>query len=202
MDLTKTIVPKSDQQNYEDYLTGPQVVTISEVRKGTTEQPVEIHLEEFPGRPYKPSKSMRRVIVSAWGPKSSDYVGRQLKLYGDPEVKYGGQKVGGIKIAAMSHLEKPVTLSLTVTRGKRAPITVDVLKIQNNQQPATDAPLDLVPLWDALKNAGFTTPNQMLTTVKTIIGRDIVASEDLTADDVQQVLAELSTLEAGTDARE
>jgi len=127
MDLTETTVPKSDQQNFDDYANGPKIVTISEVTKGSTEQPVDIHLVEFPGRPYKPSKSMRRVLIAGWGAQSSVYAGRQMKLVGDPTVKFGGQTVGGIKIAALSHIEKRLSVNLTVTKGKRAPHTVDVL---------------------------------------------------------------------------
>src|SRR5690625_2751324 len=194
-DITKTIEPRSDQQNYEDYLTGPRVVTISEVKRGTAEQPVEIHLEEYPGRPYKPSKSMRRVLVHAWGPKTSEYLGRQLKLFGDPDVKFGGQKVGGIKIAAMSHIEKRFTLSLTVTKGKRAPVTVDVL--EHTPTAPAEAPLDLAPMWNALKVAGITEPEEMLATVKTIIGRDIGSSKELTPADMTAVMKELNTLKTG-----
>ena len=127
MDITETTAPKSDQQNFDDYASGPRTVTISEVTKGSVEQPVDIGLVEFPGRPYKPSKSMRRVLVAAWGPEASAYVGRKMTLFGDPAVKFGGQVVGGIKIAALSHIEKRLTLSLTASKGKRAPFTVEPL---------------------------------------------------------------------------
>ena len=30
-DIAKLIEPKSDQQNYDDYITGPKTVTISDV---------------------------------------------------------------------------------------------------------------------------------------------------------------------------
>lgn len=127
MDISETTTPKSDQQNFDDYLGGSKTVTVSEVKAGSTEQPVEIHLAEFPGRPFKPSKSMRRVLVAAWGTDSSEYAGRRMTLYGDPEVRFGGQAVGGIRISHLSHLEKPLTVSLTVTRGKRAPFVVQPL---------------------------------------------------------------------------
>jgi hypothetical protein len=127
MDLSESITPRSDQQNFDDYLAGPRTVTVEKVTKGSVEQPVEIHLVEFPGRPYKPSKSMRRVLVHAWGPDASVYVGRRIRLYGDPDVKYGGQTVGGIKISHLSHIEQRLSLSLTSTRGKRAPFTVEPL---------------------------------------------------------------------------
>jgi hypothetical protein len=64
-DLTESIVPKSDQLNAEDLLTGPRTFTITEVRKGSLEQPVDIHLAEFPGRPFRPSKTVRRILVAA-----------------------------------------------------------------------------------------------------------------------------------------
>ena len=127
MDVSATTAPRSDQQNFDDYVAGPKTVTVSEVTPGTTEQPVEIHLVEFPGRPYKPSKSMRRVLVQAWGSDSTPWPGRRITLDGDPTVKFGGQTVGGIKIRALSHIDKRLSLSLTVTKGKRATHTVDPL---------------------------------------------------------------------------
>lgn len=127
MDLTDSIVPKSDQINAEDLLTGPRTFTITEVRGGSDEQPVNVHLAEFPGRPYRPSKSMRRVMVAAWGKEAAEYAGRRLTLYRDPEVTFGRDKVGGIKISHLSHIDKRLSIALTVTRGKRSPFVVEPL---------------------------------------------------------------------------
>ena len=127
MDISKTLEPKSDQQNFDDYVTGPKTVTVTEAKVVGGEQPVEIHLAEFPGRPYKPGKSMRRVLAKCWGPESSAYAGRRLTLYGDPDVRFGGQKVGGIRIRALSDLDGPIEINLTVTRGHRSPFVVQPL---------------------------------------------------------------------------
>jgi hypothetical protein len=127
MDLTESIAPKSDQLNAEDLLTGPRTFTVAEVRQGSAEQPVDVHLVEFPGRPFKPSKTVRRIMVAAWGKDSAAYAGRRLTLYRDPTVRFGGQDVGGIRVSHMSHIEKRITLALTTTRGKRAPFVVDPL---------------------------------------------------------------------------
>ena len=127
MDLTDTIIPNSDQLNADDLATGPRTVTIAEVVKGSAEQPVDVHLVEFPGRPWRPSKSMRRVLVEAWGKQSSAYIGRRATLYRDPDVMFGGAKVGGIKVSHLSDIKGPLKVALTVTRGKRAPHVVDPL---------------------------------------------------------------------------
>lgn len=153
MDITQTTEPKSDQQNYDDYIAGPKTVTISEVKKGSAEQPVELHLVEFPGRPYKPGKSMRRVLVTCWGPEASAYIGRQLTLYGDPTIRFGGQEVGGIRIAAMSHLAEPKSISLTVTRGKRAPFVVQPIGDIGPHLAALSAAKTLDELREAWKAA-------------------------------------------------
>lgn len=129
MDLTDTITPKSDQINAEDLLTGPITVTVDHVTvKRGEDQPVDIHLVETPGRCYRPSKTMRRIIVKAWGKESDNYPGRRMTLYRDPEIKWGGQKVGGIAISHVSHIDKEFSLALTQTRGKRTLHTVRPLK--------------------------------------------------------------------------
>lgn len=127
MNLSESIVPKSDQLNAEDLLAGPRIVTIEKVTAGTSEQPVNVHLVETPGRPYRPSKTMRRVMVACWGADAALYVGRRMTLYRDPAVKFGGMAVGGIKISHLSNIDKRTTLALTETRGKRAPHVVEPL---------------------------------------------------------------------------
>lgn len=127
MDLSTTIAPKSDQLNADDLIAGPRTFTIEKVTQGNAEQPVNINLTESPGRPWKPSKSMRRVLVSAWGADSDAYVGQCVTLYRNPDVKYAGEPVGGIEIAAMTGIEKPLKLALTVTRGKKRAHTIQPL---------------------------------------------------------------------------
>lgn len=127
IDLTASIAPRSDQLNAEDFLTGPRTFTVERVTQGSAEQPFDFHMVEAPGRAYRPSKSMRRVIVTAWGPDATAYTGRRITLYRDPEVTFGRDKVGGIKISHLSHLDKRLELALTVTRGKRAKHTIEPL---------------------------------------------------------------------------
>jgi hypothetical protein len=128
MDITETTRPKSDQLNNDDVVAAPLTVTVTEVRRGTDEQPIEVHLAEFPGRPFKPSKTVRRILVAAWGSDGDAYKGRRLTLVSDPTVTWGGSAVGGIRVSHMSDLDKPLTLALTVTRGRRKPVTIQPLQ--------------------------------------------------------------------------
>ena len=144
MDLTESIAPRSDQVNTDDMIGGPATVTIETVVAGSAEQPVDIRLVEFPGRAYRPSKSMRRVLVAAWGADSTVYVGRRLTIYRDPEVTFGRDKVGGLKISHLSHIDKRLSIALTVTRGKRAMHTINPLPDAAPSSPTPEPPAETV----------------------------------------------------------
>lgn len=135
-DISDTLAPNSDQLDAVDLLGGPQTFTISEVARHNAEQPVQIKLAEFP-RPWRPGKSMRRVLVACWGADASTYVGRRVTLFCDTSVKFGGQEVGGTRISALSHIDKPKKVPLLVTRGKSALFTVQPLP---DEAPKPTAP--------------------------------------------------------------
>lgn len=127
MDITSTLEAKSAQLNTDDLIAGPRTITITKVSAGSTEQPVAVSFDGDQGKPWYPCKSMRRVLVAAWGPDASQYVGRRVTLFRDPAVTYGGIQVGGIRISHLSHLDGPLSIALTVTRQKRAPYKVQPL---------------------------------------------------------------------------
>lgn len=126
MDLTESIQPRSDQINADDLIAGPITYTVREVIGGKAESPFDFMLVET-DRAYRPSKTMRRVIVAAWGPEAANYAGRMVTLYREPSIKFGGQTVGGIRISHMSHIDQRVEVMLQVTRGKREKFVVEPL---------------------------------------------------------------------------
>lgn len=143
IDMRHTIAPKSDQLNADDLISGPMTIRISDMRlMESPEQPIACFYEGDDGRPFKPCKSMRRVMVQVWGPDARAYIGRSMTLYRDPGVMFGGQRVGGIRISHMTHIDKPVTMALTATRANRKPFTVQPLagaSPPDQQQPRASA---------------------------------------------------------------
>jgi hypothetical protein len=126
-----TAEPRSDQWNAEDFLQGPRVFAIAGVKNGAAEQKYDIDLAGE-SRVWRPPLTMLRVLLTAWGDDSDAWVGRRVQLFHDPNVRFGKEAVGGIRIAALSHLDGPLNLKLTATRGKRVTYTV---------QPLPDAPV-------------------------------------------------------------
>lgn len=136
VDLTPTIIAKSDQLNADDLLGGPRTIRITRVTAGTADQPINIYYEGDGGKPWRPCKTMRRALVGMWGQKGSVYVGRYLTLYREPAVKFGGIEVGGIRISHASDIEADVILQLTATRGKKEPVKIRRLVLQNGNGAA------------------------------------------------------------------
>jgi hypothetical protein len=120
-DLRSTIIPRSDQLNSEQLLGGPMIITVSDVRLGSgEEQPVSVFYDADPGRPFKPCKTMRKVLILAWGPDGTQWIGKSMELYCDPSVKFGGEVVGGIRISRLSDIPRDIKVSLTATKGRKA----------------------------------------------------------------------------------
>ena len=131
VEMIDTIVPKSDQLNADDLIGGRTLtIKIKEVTIKAGEQPVALHYEGDNGKPYKPGKSMCRVLVNSWGPDARNYVGRSLTLYCDPTVKFGGIAVGGLRISHMSHIHEPITMALTASKASRKPFTVQPMVVE------------------------------------------------------------------------
>ena len=124
--IAKSIVPKSDQLNAEDLLGGPITVTVTDVRQGTAEQPIAIIIDGE-RQPYKPCKTMRKMLVFCWTDQAANWIGKRMTLYADPDVKWAGVAVGGIRISHLSGIESQVMLMLSETKGKRKPIVVKPL---------------------------------------------------------------------------
>lgn len=120
-DLRSTIVPKSDQLNAEQLLGGPMVITVADVRvRNSDEQPISVHYRNDDGRPFKPCKTMRKVLIHAWGADGNEWVGKSMELYNDPIVRFGDQVVGGIRIARLTDIPRDIKVALTATKGKKA----------------------------------------------------------------------------------
>lgn len=127
--LSETIIPRSDQTNAEELISGPRTITITDVTIGNDEQPVVIHYAGDNGRPFKPSKTVRKILIFAWSEDGRAWIGRSMTLYNDQSVRFGGMTVGGIRISHLSHIDRDISISLTATKGKKAQHTIHKLEV-------------------------------------------------------------------------
>lgn len=138
-DLSGTVAPKSDQLNADDLIAGSRTITITGVKGVSGDQPIAIYFDGDNGKPFKPCKSMRRVMIKAWGADGSQYAGKSMTLFCDPTVKFGGIAVGGIRISHMSHIDSDLSMPLTVTRAQRKQYNVKKLEVEQQQEQEFDS---------------------------------------------------------------
>lgn len=190
MDITETLAPKSDQMDAVDLLGGPMTFTIVEVTKGSSdEQPVQVKFAEF-ARPWRPSKGMRRVLAACWSPRANEWTGRRLTLFCDPNVKFGGVEVGGIRISHMSDLPGPKKVPLLITKGKSAMYTVQPLE----EEPRTLSQAQSQRIAALLRENDLTDKETVLALYADQIGRGVAATKDLTVGEADKVIAALERM--------
>lgn len=170
-----TAEPRSDQWNADDFLGGPRTFTIAGVKDGVAEQKYDIVLDGE-ARAWRPPLTMLRVLIAAWGDDSDAWTGRRVTLFQDPTIRFGRDTVGGIRISHLSHLDKPLQIKVTTTRGKRETVSVQPLK----EAPARDFLAEAVAangdkatlraLWTAARDARE--PQEHLDTIAAMVAPD------------------------------
>ena len=173
--IRAAIMPKSDQLNADDLVGRSIVVRILGVKVlRTPEQPVTITISDH--KPYKPCKGMQRVLVQLIGEDPKTWVGRWLLLYRDPEAKWAGEPVGGIRIGGISGIQSDCTVPVTINKKQRAQHEVKRLT------PPTASPEEqaLAAFQSVAKSAvterGWT-PDQRLAVLKGRKTADVPATE-------------------------
>lgn len=130
MDLSKTIIPKSDQLNADDLISGSKTIKIRDIKDGSDDaQPVSIYFYGDNNKPFKPCKSMLRVLVQLWGADGLQFIGKRITLFRDDSVKWAGVEIGGIRISHASHIPSATRILLTTARNKRTPMTIESLSL-------------------------------------------------------------------------
>jgi hypothetical protein len=188
MDITESIAPKSDQVNADDFVLGPRTFTITEVRQGSSEQPVWIYLAEHP-QPFKPSKTVLRLLGMGWGPETDAWHGKRLTLYRDETVKWAGKAVGGIRVSHMSGIgRKPLTTMLPPSKGQRVPYTVEPIADDGPLPAKVPGPLDQL-VW--AMNAAKIDADDRLKYCTAIVQHPLKSAADLTPDEMAVVVESL-----------
>lgn len=168
--LRSTIIPKSDQLNADQLVGGEMVITVTDINlSGNSDQPLIIHYEGENGRPFKPAKTVRKILVFAWGEDGNQWIGRKMRLYHDPKVTWAGAEVGGIRVKQLSHIERPISVTLAKSKTVKEVHRVDLLV--DDEGPTID---EVVAAIDAANNrATMAQAKEMIGQLSTKIDQDV-----------------------------
>ncbi|GGH24621.1 hypothetical protein SAMN05444007_103371 [Cribrihabitans marinus] len=130
IDITKTMVGKTDQLNAYDLLSGPRTIRIRSAELVKGDQPLALYFDGDEGKPWKPALTVRRILGMVWGLDAEKWVGLHCTIWCDEKVRFGGADVGGIRVSHMEGLTQPRKLNLATARNARGNFTVQPLKVQ------------------------------------------------------------------------
>lgn len=155
MDITDALAPTSDQLDAIE-LVNPRTFTIDTgSRLGSREGKTvaEIRLVGFP-RVWRPSKGMLDVLAACWDTDAKVWVGHRVTLYNDPDVMFGRDKVGGVRISHLSHIDGPRDLKIRASgQGKTQRWHVNALPTDEAPDLSTITDVDeLRALYDATRS--------------------------------------------------
>lgn len=138
IDMSKFVEAKSDQLNADDLIGAPRTITITRVTGNDGDQPVSIFYHGDNGKPFKPCKTIRRILMGVWGRYANEYVGKSMTIYRDDSVQFGGLATGGIRISHMSDIAKETVVVVMKSKGKKAGVKILPLVQEQRQQRQPD----------------------------------------------------------------
>lgn len=138
IDMSRFVEAKSDQLNADDLIGAPRTITITRVTGNDGDQPVSIFYEGDNGKPFKPCKTIRRILMGVWGRYANEYVGKSMTIYRDDSVQFGGLATGGIRISHMSGIDKETVVVVMKSKGKKAGVKILPLVQQQREQRQPD----------------------------------------------------------------
>lgn len=156
-DISKALEANSNQLNAVDIMGAEPVIRIRMVDVKGEGQPIWVYFEGDNNRPWKPSKGMLRILAAAWGRDSDAWIGKYAQLVFEASVVYAGKEVGGIRIKALSDIPAAgINCALTISKTKREPYHVPLLKVQSNAYPADRFNAALPKMAAAMKEGTMT----------------------------------------------
>jgi hypothetical protein len=141
IDMSRFTEARSDQLNADDLIGISKTITVTRVTGNDGDQPVSIFYQGDNGKPFKPCKTIRRVLQAIWGRYANEYIGKSMTLYRDDKVTFGGLETGGIRISHMSDLDKETMVVVMKSKGKKVGIKIQPL-VQEKSAPKADKAAD------------------------------------------------------------
>lgn len=177
--VSRGLVSKSDQLNAMD-LIDPLAIQIDRVDfDHTRKQPIWIYYNKLKN-PWKPSLGMNKIIASnaVFGIDDDFWVGKRLRIFNEPTVKYAGEEKGGVEIREVDGFDKIKTFLVKVSRHKNKFVKISPLILSEKE----------ITFFENLYGAGDENINSTNSTVNVKVEPETPLYLDATQIDIIQSL--------------
>lgn len=95
-----------------------------------------MYFSSGPEKPMVVNATNWMSVESIYGDESDDWTGKQIEIWVDPSVSFGGKRIGGLRLRAPSnHAPVPTTADLRAKYGQRM-TEAAALNVKADQLPA------------------------------------------------------------------
>ena len=90
---------KADVEDPKTYTIMTIVIDdIKDIESGGTEKKPVLHFSESDAKPLILNKTNWLILEELFGRESESWNGKQVQLYNDPNVSFGGRRTGGVRV--------------------------------------------------------------------------------------------------------
>lgn len=130
LNIAPFIEAESDRIVGDDLIAGPRTFTVSKVSGVIDEKKKKRLVLQLDGanKPFIPCKGMARLLGHFWGADAAKWVGRVLTLYRDPDVRFGADTTGGVRVCAVSDIDR--TEKVPIRTSQKSVKTYEVKPVE------------------------------------------------------------------------
>ena len=138
LNIAPFIEAQSDRIVADDLIAGPQTHVVERV-EGAVQEGKKRLIVRLKGveKPFMPCKGMARLLGHLWGPDAAKWIGNTMVIYRDPDVRFGADTPGGVRICAVSNIDKAV--KVPIRTSQKSVKTYEVSPIKQAEQTSDDA---------------------------------------------------------------
>lgn len=130
----------SDRIIGDDLIAGPQTYTITGAKGIVEDKKKRLRLDlDGSAKPFIPCKGMARLMGHLWGPDASKWIGKTVTLYRDPDVRFGADMTGGVRICAASNIDAQQSVPIRISQKSVKTYKVDPIAQPVGGSPRQDA---------------------------------------------------------------
>lgn len=91
-------------------------------------------------------KTTGHACAAMFGEDDEQWIGKRLTLYADPNVSFGGDQVGGIRIAGSPDIEKPIQVRIKFPKKKAFDVHLVPTKASTKPPAQQSGPAEQAPI--------------------------------------------------------
>lgn len=85
------------------------------------------------------NKTAGHCLAAMFGKNDDAWIGKRVTLYADPDVRFGSEQVGGIRVAGSPDIQEEIKIRIKFPKKKPFEVTLTPTEMKKSQQQQKEA---------------------------------------------------------------